>query len=147
MIIFPAKSREGFSQLPGRPLTLLPNRLTVAIRSKRRRIQSGPDKNYRANFDFDSALDICQESGVRWLNRLVFSLLEVGRSATPVKVGFSHQGELQASTQTANLRCYYSNRVTWKKIIQSKRFFFKQKILNFFLERTTKIQGSAMKDR
>ena len=44
MIIFPAKSREGFSQLPGRPLTLLPNRLTVAIRSKRRRIQPGPDR-------------------------------------------------------------------------------------------------------
>ena len=104
MIIFPAKSREGFSQLPGRPLTLLPNRLTVAIRSKRRRIQPGPDQaeknparcrqNYRANFDFDSALDICQESGVRRLNRLVFSLWRLIKlSATQVKVGFNHQGE------------------------------------------------------
>ena len=89
-------------------------------------------QNYKANFDFDSALDICQESGVRRLNRLAFSLLEVSKSATQVKVGFNHQGELQASTQTANLQCYYSNRVNWKKIIQSQRFFFKQKILNFF---------------
>ena len=137
MIIFPAKSREGFSQLPGRPLTLLPNRLTVAIRSKRRRIQSGPDKNYRANFDFDSALDICQESGVRRLNRLVFSLWRLIKAQLKRKLG---------SIIKARIQCNYSNRVTWKKIIQSQRLFLKQKILNFFLERTTKIQGSAMKD-
>ena len=133
---------------------MLPNRLTVAIRSKRRRIQPGPDQaeknparcrqNYRANFDFDSALDICQESGVRRLNRLAFSLLEVSESATQVKVGFNHQGELQASTQTANLQCDFSNRVNWKKIIQSERFFENRRF-PIFVERNTQIQGSAIR--
>ena len=31
-------------------------------------------QSYKANFDSDSVLDICQESGERRLNRLAFSL-------------------------------------------------------------------------
>ena len=42
------------------------------------------------------------------------------------------------------LQCDYSNRGTWKKIIQSRRFFWKQKILKFICKRTNDIQGSTI---
>ena len=78
---------------------------------------------------------------MRRLNRLAFSLLEVDKSATQVKVGLNH---VQASTQTANLQCDYSNPVNWKKIIQSQRFFENRRF-PIFVERNTKIQGSAIR--
>ena len=42
------------------------------------------------------------------------------------------------------LQCNYSDRGTWKKIIQSQSFFWKQWILKFFLQTANKIQGSTI---
>ena len=75
---------------------------------------------------------------MRRLNRLVFSPLEVDKSATQVKVGFNHQGENTVQLlQPGHL----------EKDYPTPTFVFKTEDSQFFLERTTKIQGSAMKDR
>ena len=42
------------------------------------------------------------------------------------------------------LRCNYSDRGTWKKIIQSQSFFWKQWILKFFLQTANNIQDSTI---
>ena len=60
---------------------------------------------------------------MRRLNRLVFSLWRLIKAQLKWKLG---------SIIKARIQCNYSNRVTWKKIIQSQRLFLKQKILNFF---------------
>ena len=42
------------------------------------------------------------------------------------------------------LQCNYSDRGTWKKIIQSQSFFGNNGFSSFFLQTANKIQGSTM---